>query len=259
MGPKSKFLDVARNFKNMLQFGVTVSPAFKIRNLFRDSIAAMATSGLKRDPFGNVVQGWADSDRNNPAHISALAGGAIFNFGSMYEGDQAKLVKRLIEQGVNPDTILTTEDKIKRALPYMWRKYQEWGNKSEAANRMALYGQLREKGLSHLEASFQARDLLDFSMQGAWPTFRYLTQVIPFLNARVQGLYKLGRDGIIPTSRAAYSKVTGKDIWDTSTEEGKKRKLSDKQKAEQFSTIMVAVGLASLALYIAFKDDEEFQ
>jgi hypothetical protein len=38
MGPKSKFLDVARDFKNMLQFGVTLSPAFKIRNLFRDSI-----------------------------------------------------------------------------------------------------------------------------------------------------------------------------------------------------------------------------
>jgi len=116
MGPKSKFVSIARDFKNILQFGVTLSPAFKIRNLFRDSIAAMATSGLKRDPFGNVVQGWADSDRNNPAHISALAGGAIFNFGSAYEGDQAKMVKRFIKQGVNPDTILTTEDKIKRAL-----------------------------------------------------------------------------------------------------------------------------------------------
>jgi len=248
MGPKSKFLDIARNFKNMLQFGVTLSPAFKVRNLFRDSISAIGVSDLKRNPFANVIQGWAASDRNNPAHISALAGGAIFNFGSMYEGDQAKLIKRLIKQGVKPDTILTTEDKIKRALPYMWRAYQDLGNKSESANRMALYQQMRDKGMSHLEASFYARDLLDFSMQGAWPALRLLTQTIPFLNARVQGLYKLGRDGIVPTSRVIYNVSTGKPI-----------EATDKQKAEQFSVVMVSVGLASLMLYMAFKDDEEFQ
>jgi hypothetical protein len=259
MGPKSKFLDIARDFKNMLQFGVTLSPAFKVRNLFRDSISAIGVSDLKRNPFANVIQGWAASDRNNPAHISALAGGAIFNFGSMYEGDQAKLIKRLIEQGVKPDTILTTEDKIKRALPSMWRAYQDLGNKSESANRMALYQQMRDKGMSHLEASFYARDLLDFSMQGAWPAFRLLTQIVPFLNARVQGLYKLGRDGIVPTSRAVYSTVTGKDLWDTTTEEGRKAKLTDQQKAQQFSVVMSAVALASLMLYMAFKDDEEFQ
>jgi hypothetical protein len=259
MGPKSKFIDVARNFKNMLQFGVTLSPAFKVRNLFRDSISAIGVSDLKRNPFANVIQGWVASDRNNPAHISALAGGAIFNFGSMYEGDQAKLIKRLIEQGVKPDTILTTEDKIKKALPYMWRAYQDLGNKSESANRMALYQQMRDKGMSHLDASFYARDLLDFSMQGSWPAFRLLTQTVPFLNARVQGLYKLGRDGIVPTSRAVYSTVTGKDLWDTTTKEGREAKLTDQQKAQQFGVVMVSVGLASLMLYMAFKDDEEFQ
>jgi hypothetical protein len=170
MGPKSKFLDIARDFKNMLQFGVTLSPAFKIRNLFRDSISAIAVSDLKRNPFANVAQGWAASDRNNPAHISALAGGAIFNFGSAYEGDQAKLIRRLLNQGVKGDTILDNEKKIESGLRAAWRAYQDLGNKSEAANRMALYQQLRntvnpktEQNFTHLEASFYARDLLDFS------------------------------------------------------------------------------------------------
>jgi hypothetical protein len=75
----------------------------------------------------------------------------------------------------------------------------------------------------------------------------------------VQGLYKLGRDGIVPTSRAVYSTVTGKDLWDITTEEGRKAKLTDQQKAQQFSVVMSAVALASLMLYMAFKDDEEFQ
>lgn len=248
MGPKSKFLDVARDFKNLLQFGVTLSPAFKIRNLFRDSISAIAVTDLKKNPFANVIEGWAASDRNNPAHISALAGGAIFNFGSAYEGDQAKLIKRLLDSGIKGENILDNEKKIEAGLRTAWRAYQELGNKSESANRMALYKQLKDQGYSHLEASFYARDMLDFSMQGSWPAFRFLTQVVPFLNARVQGLYKLGRDGIIPTSRVIYNTATGKPI-----------EATDKQRAEQFSVVMGAVVLASLMLYMAFKDDEEFK
>jgi hypothetical protein len=248
MGPKSKFVDVARDFKNLLQFGVTLSPAFKIRNLFRDSISAIAVTDLKKNPFANVIEGWAASDRNNPAHISALAGGAIFNFGSAYEGDQAKLIKRLLDSGIKGENILDNEKKIEAGLRTAWRAYQELGNKSESANRMALYKQLKDQGYSHLEASFYARDMLDFSMQGSWPAFRFLTQVVPFLNARVQGLYKLGRDGIIPTSRVIYNTATGKPI-----------EATDKQRAEQFSVVMGAVVLASLMLYMAFKDDEEFK
>jgi hypothetical protein len=248
MGPKSKFLDVARNFKNMLQFGVTISPAFKVRNLLRDSISAMAVTDLKKNPFANVIEGWIASDKNNPAHISALAGGAIFNFGSTVEGDQAALTKRLIESGVRKQDILDTPEKVKAGLKYIWDKYQEFGNKSEAANRMALYNQLVKQGKTHLEASFYARDMLDFSMQGSFGSIRMVAQVVPFFNARVQGLYKLGRDGIMPTSRVIYNTITDKEI-----------EQSDKKKAASFSVVTGAVALASMSLYLGFKDDEEYQ
>jgi hypothetical protein len=247
-GPKSKFLDVAKNFKNMLQFGVTISPAFKVRNLFRDSISAMAVTDLKKNPFANIIEGWIASDKNNPAHISALAGGAIFNFGSTVEGDQAALTKRLIERGVRDQDILDTPEKVKEGLKYLWDKYQEFGNKSEAANRMALYNQLVKDGKTHLEASFYARDMMDFSMQGSFGSIRMVAQVVPFFNARVQGLYKLGRDGIMPTSRVIYNTITGKEI-----------EQSDKKKATSFSVVTGAVALASMALYLGFKDDEEYQ
>ena len=248
LGPKNKFLDVAKDFKNMLQFGVTLSPAFKVNNLIRDSVAAMAVSELEKDPVRNVLTGLSFSDPNDPRYISALAGGAIFTFGTAYEGDTSKLVKRLVAKGVDRDTILDTDESIKKGMRKIWDKYQEWGNKSESANRMALYTQLRDKGMSHLEASFKARDLLDFSMQGSWGAIRLVTQVVPFMNARIQGLYKLGRDGIIPTTRVLYNSATGKEIDAT-----------DKQKAQAFLTITTAVGLASAALYLAFKDDEEFK
>lgn len=248
LGPQSKFLDVARDFKNILQFGVTISPQFKVNNLIRDSVSAMGVSELKKNPIANVLEGVSLSDRNSPTYIAAMAGGAVFNFGTAYEGDQSRLIKRLLKMGVDRDHILDSKDKITAGLRYAWDKYQEWGNKSEAANRLALYKQLRDGGMSHLEASFKARDLLDFSMQGSWPAFRVLTQVIPFLNARVQGLYKLGRDGIIPTARVINNTVTGKPTDAT-----------DRQKAQQFMIVSSAVMLASALLYLTFKDDEEYK
>jgi hypothetical protein len=243
LGPKSKFLSAMRDFKNLLQFGVTISPAFKVRNLFRDSIQAQALSGTL-----NVLDGWRGSSKDNPRYISALSGGAIFNFGSIVEGDQAALVKRLIKQGVDPDNILDTKDKIMSGLRVAWDKYQEWGNRSEAANRIALYTKLKDQGYDHLTASFMARDLLDFSMQGSWGAFRYLTQIVPFLNARIQGLYKLGRDGVSPTARVFYNTLTGKES-----------DMDDKRKASSFSVVTGGVILASLALYFAFKDDDEYK
>jgi hypothetical protein len=248
LGPKSAFLDVAKNFKNILQYGVTIAPAFKVRNLFRDSISAMAVSDLKKNPFANIVKGWELSDENNPAHIAALAGGGVFNFGSIMEGDQSRLVKKLLARGVPAENILNTPERVKAALAKTWRLYEELGNKSESANRMALYQQMRDKGMSHMEASFHARDLLDFSMHGAWPAMHVVTQTIPFLNARMQGLYKLGRDGINPTARVFYNTITGKPLEQT-----------DIQKATSFTVVSSAVALASLMLYAAFKDDEDFK
>jgi len=255
LGPKSKFLDVARNFKNILQFGVTLSPTFKVNNLVRDSVAAMGVSELKKDPISNIRQGISLSDPNSPTYISALAGGAIFNFGSAYEGDQAKMIKRLLNKGISRNTILDSDNLISKGLRVTWDKYQEWGNKSEAANRLALYKQMTDKDMSHLEASFMARDLLDFSMQGSWPAFRMVTQVVPFMNARIQGLYKLGRDGIIPTYRVLYNTATGKEL----NEEEKDQQKKDKLKAQAFLTVTAAVGIASAVLYFAFKDDEDFK
>lgn len=248
MGPKSKFLDISRTLKNWLQFGVTISPVFRTNNLIRDSISAMGVTELKKNPVFNVLTGINSAKQGDDDFIAATSGGAVFNFGTVYEGDSAELVKRLIAKGVPENTILTTPDQVKQGLKLAWDKYQEWGNRMESANRLALYKQLREEGMSHLEATYRARDLLDFSMQGAWGSWRLLTQTVPFLNARVQGLYKLGRDGIAPTTRVLYNTITGQEINQT-----------DRQKAISFSIVTGATTFATLALYLAFMGDEEFQ
>jgi hypothetical protein len=248
MNSNGKVTEVLRTFKNVLRFGVTVSPIFKVNNLIKDSVQAAGVSGIGFNLVKNVMSGLSDSGKDSPIYQSALAGGGIFNYGSTLEGDRSKAIRKLIDKGVAEGTILDTKEKIQNALSIVWNKYEDLGNKSEAANRIALYKRLIAEGKSHLEASYQARDLMDYSMQGSSGAMRWLTQVVPFLGARATGLYKLGRDGVIPTARVFYNTLTGKPIDQT-----------DAQKAKTFSTVAMTASLASMALYLAFKDDEDFK
>lgn len=81
--------------------------------------------------------------------------------------------------------------------------------------------------MSPSEAALQARDLMDFSMQGTWGTIRFLTQVVPFLNARLQGLYKLGRAAADDPKR--------------------------------FAIVAGGTAVASIALMAAYGDDEDWK
>jgi Large polyvalent protein associated domain 38 len=245
LGPQSKVLDVMRGFKNVLRFGVTFSPAFKASNFIKDTIQSAGLCGFSGQ---HMLSALSSSKPGSPTYIAALAGGGVFNYGTTLEGDRSAAIKRLIDGGVNPDHILDTPEKIKRQMAAWWRKYEEIGNRSENINRIALYERLMSEGKTHLEASYAARDLMDFSLQGASGSMRYLSQVVPFLNARVQGLYKIGRDGIVPTYRTFYNTVTGKPL-----------NQDEAQKAKSFTTVSMGVALASMALYMAYKDDDDFK
>ena len=248
LGPKSAFLDVAKGFTNALRYGITLSPAYKIRNLIRDSLQSAAISELGPNMFDNVYNGLKMTRKGDPTFMSALAGGAIFEMGTAHEGDQAKLIKRLIDKGVREATILDNPEKIKAKLQDLLDSYNELGNKFENANRLALYKKLIDSGKSHLEASYASRDLMDFSMQGQFRAIKVIGSVVPFFNARLQGLYKLGRDGITPTYRVICNATTGAEL-----------KIGDKEKAQRFMVMSSAIAMASILLYGAYKDDEDFQ
>jgi hypothetical protein len=254
LGPRGLAVDIMRPFKDLLRFGVTASPTFKAYNLIRESIQSAALSDLSGNLVKNVYSGLYDSGKDSPIYRSALAGGGVFNFGSVLEGDRSEAVKKLISRGVDAATILDTPEKVKHVFSTIWHKYEDLGNKAENANRIALYKQLMKpvseggKGYTHLEASFAARDLINFTAMGSSNAIRFVSATVPFFNARLQGLYKLGRDGVLPTTRVFYNSVTGKQL-----------DLTDVQKAKAFTSVTGAVALASIALYMAYKDDEDFQ
>nr|MBS3723992.1 hypothetical protein [Delftia sp. PE138] len=211
-------------FKRLVTFGVTVNPTFKIRNLIRDSLSAIAQSDLSYNPLENVAKGWKATDKNSQTYASMLASGGIIKFGTQENTNQLRgKIERL------GGTMLDKQgfDKLKDQMRSLWEVYEEFGDRTENVNRTALYERLRAKGLSHAEASFQARDLMDFSMSGKWETVRFLAQTVPFLNARLQGLYKLGR-------------AAGED-------------------PRRFAAMAGAVSMASLGLLAAYADDDDWK
>lgn len=214
-------------FKRMLTFGVTVAPAFKVRNLIRDSVSAIAQSNLDFRVDRNLAQGWKATGKESTDYAQMLFGGGLMRFGTQLEGDRAAHVKRLINDGVKGDTILDTTEKAKAAALKLWDSYQDFGDRLENINRAALYKQRIEAGMSPQQAAFEARDLMDFSLQGSFTAVRFLTQVVPFLNARLQGLYKLGR--------------------------------SAKENPKRFGYVAGAVAMASIALLLAYSDDDDWK
>lgn len=211
-------------FKRLLTFGVTVNPTFKIRNLIRDSLSAIAQSDLSYNPAENVAKGWKATSKGSQTYASMLASGGIIKFGTQ---ENTNYLRGQIER--LGGTMLDKQgwEKFTGQMRSLWETYEEFGDRAENVNRAALYERLRAKGLSHAEASFQARDLMDFSMSGKWEVVRFLTQTVPFLNARLQGLYKLGR--------------------------------AAKEDPRRFAAMAGAVSMASLALLAAYSDDEDWK
>lgn len=225
-GYNNQSMKVMSKFKNYLTAAVTTMPLFKVRNLIRDSVSTIAVSDSGYNPFMNVANGFSLlHDKDFKAQM--VAGGGAYRFGTLMEGNRGEHVKNLIDAGVKDYTILDTHQKMQAFLRKLWDGYQEVGDLSENVNRAALYNKLRSEGVSHLEASFEARDLMDFGLSGAWAGVRALNQILPFFNARLQGLYKLGRGYNDDPRRMGY--------------------------------VVGAVALASIALLAAYKDDDDFK
>jgi hypothetical protein len=196
-GMHNVIMDVLTKPKHWLTIGVTASPYFKIRNLIRDSVQAIAVSDLSYNVAGNLIEGAKLTAKDRQEYVSALAGGALIRFGTMLEGNEAARTRQLIKQGSKDMHILDGEGKLRQFYDKFLEPgiaaYNEIGNRGEELNRMSLYDQLIKQGVDHATASLMARDLMDFSLQGTFPTIRFLAQVVPFFNARLQGMYKLGR------------------------------------------------------------------
>ncbi|WP_417480464.1 LPD38 domain-containing protein [Maricaulis maris] len=227
-------------FKRLFTNMTTVTPQFIIANLLRDSMSGTATSPVSKNFLKNIAVGGKDwTDARKRARM--LASGGAFSFGHIYSNDPDE-VKAHITRNLRSAKLIDGPKLVPQALKAGWDAWNAVANTAENANRAAIYAQ-NEQGSGKLAAAFEARDLMDFSMHGAWPAVRFLIRVVPFLNARLQGLDKLYRAGVKPSLLTAFGQGNA----------------SDKQAAARFMTVVGALSMASMALMLVNNDDEEYR
>ncbi|MFQ2892367.1 LPD38 domain-containing protein [Aeromonas caviae] len=203
--PFGAMVNVAAKAKRLLTAGVTASPEFMLRNFLRDSLSSWAISKDGFKPMFDSIKGVRKTWRMDGSTIDVMFSGASFLGGYVNGNDPEAMAdtvrKSLRRKGMTPEQIARYEKSIIRNAAHAkgvvadaWEKYSRVGEAVENGNREAVYDAAIKAGKSHAQAAFESKDLMDFSMLGASRTMQVMTQVLPFFNARVQGLGKLTRE-----------------------------------------------------------------
>ncbi|ANB54847.1 hypothetical protein WM43_20405 [Aeromonas veronii] len=203
--PFGAMVNVAAKAKRLLTAGVTASPEFMLRNFLRDSLSSWAISKDGFRPVIDSIKGVEKTLAMDGSTIDVMFSGASFLGGYVNGNDPEAMAdtvrKSLRRKGMTPEQIARYEKSIirnaaqaKGVVANVWEKYNRYGEAFENANREAVYAAAIKAGKSHAQAAFESKDLMDFSMLGASRTMQVMTQLLPFFNARVQGLGKLTRE-----------------------------------------------------------------
>jgi hypothetical protein len=67
-------------------------------------------------------------------------------------------------------------------------KADAFAMQGDAATRAVLYNKYREQGMTHMQALLGALESMNFARRGLSPSMQYLSTMIPFFNAQIQGL-----------------------------------------------------------------------
>ena len=188
--PRILAMRVAMAFKHGLTRGVTSFPGFQVKNLIRDTVNAATMSHGGIMPFVDSIRGMTNKLVNNDIYWEFMANGG--GFSSTVHGEtqesRRKLERLYLQNGLSMKNIIDTP----RRMLDMW---DEAISAFEYGTRIAEYKALRKKGKSRAEAAFQSREIsTDFAMHGYSNFLQTFTSTVPFMNARIQGLYRLERE-----------------------------------------------------------------
>lgn len=203
--PFGTMINIASKAKRLLTAGVTASPEFMLRNFLRDSLSSWAISKDGFKPVIDSIKGVKKTLAMDGSTIDVMFSGASFLGGYVNGNDPTAMAdtvrKSLRRKGMTPEQIARYEKSIirnaaqaKGVVANVWEKYNRYGEAFENANREAVYAAAIKAGKSHAQAAFESKDLMDFSMLGAARAIQGASLVLPFFNARLQGLGKLSRE-----------------------------------------------------------------
>jgi hypothetical protein len=212
---------------DLLRAGVTRTPIYLARQLFRDPFAATATSGLDYGPLTAIFK--ANREFLKIATGKSETGAKLIEKGlmqsGMFEGDPANMSKMALQ---------LASGKSQGVFDKMFAKADKLALQADAATRALIYENAIKNGLSEVEASHSVRESMNFSKRGLSPTVQYASRMIPFFNAQIQGLSVL--------FKAATGNMPANDV------------LKIKRKFYNNAMMLTGFGIA----YAMAMDDDEY-
>jgi len=189
----------------------TAMPQFALSQLFQDSYRAMTMSGVK-SPFtvgSKVIGGFVNAYRGDPTTQKLEALGIV----GMYD-----LIPGRAQEEIEKEFGIRQRSLFDKGLSAM----ESFSIASDTALRKAVFEQTLKETKSAqfpegdvLLARYRAQEVINFKRQGANRTVGVLRQVIPFMNAYIQGMDVFYRSmtgrGIAADERAAAAKL----FWKT--------------------------------------------
>jgi len=160
---------------------VTRSPAYVLRQLIRDPMNAAITGGVDGVPVLNALKQFAKMRAGrNPSADALMRGLAVSS--NIYTGNEQDMQK-----------FLEAASSGRGKWSKMMGMFDQFALESDAATRSAIYEDALKKGLSERQAQFRALEAQNFSRRGLSPSVQYLSTLVPFFNAQIQGLDALYR------------------------------------------------------------------
>ena len=178
----------AASITSFFRNGIVSMPAFMLRNLVRGTTAGFVQTGQnlrlrtlhKNNPIAGLVRSLR-SDRSI-RELKAISGTGAYTFGGPTADIGAKLRRKA---GASREAMPIATVKA------VWEGLEYVGEATELADRDSIYRNLLDQGATKAEAAYQAMNLINYSRKGAARSLRTFLPVIPFLNARIQGLYRM--------------------------------------------------------------------
>jgi hypothetical protein len=195
--PELPFLSIFAKPADLLRNLITKDPGFMLANLMRDSVSAYVTSGAKITPLVSTMKEFGSVLMNSsPEYQKLLSAGVLggYEFSRDIEASTSEFAKD-IRKKTGTKTALETATS---PFTLFWGALEKGTTASDAATRIAIYkATLKETG-NEAEALHRSLEVLNFNRKGSSAVVRIAAAVIPFLNARVQGLDVFFRSGIRP-------------------------------------------------------------
>jgi len=209
---------------NLLRKWVTRNPAYALRQVVRDPLNAVFTTGLDTIPITSsmkeIVNMWrGKSEGETILQRRGILGGQVL---TGTDEDKKKIMNDILSG--------------KKGWDYRMAQLDQLAIQGDAATRVVMYNNFIKQGLSEIEATLATLESMNFSKRGISPSLFALSTMVPFMNAQIQGLNVL------------YQAFTGKMPFN--------EKLKVKQKLMQRAFMMAGFTMLYASM---MQDDEAYQ